>query len=743
MTKSKRIFVSNRLPFSLNAKTQELVRGSGGLVSALMGVSLDAPFSWFGFETDLSSVDELKRKARLAKPNMELFPVTLDKKLYDSYYDNFSNDVLWPLFHYESQNTVFNREHWNSYVRANQLMAEAILQVAKPDDVVWVHDFHFLLLPKMLKDRHPTLKVGFFLHIPFPSFEIFRQLPVREEILTAMSQCDLIGFHEHSYVRHFSVCLKALMGTDSSFFKAEIGSHTLRFGVYPISIDVESLRQRAEQKDVLDQTQKYRELIKSPFLLLGVDRLDYTKGLELKLKGFRRALQKYPQLQGQVSLLQVAVPTRISAPSYIRLKREFDRLIGTINGEFGQPGYTPVQYIFNSVSEKQLLALYRRANGILITSKRDGMNLVAMEFAISQSLQDGGVLILSEFAGVASLLGQALIINPWDEDAIADAIFQATQMPLEERQERLEGLQQILSRYSATQWARSFLTDLEQSNVEEEALPLIRLGAPPLRWPKSLTRRVQQARKIRLLMDYDGTLVKIARKPEQALLPSNMGLLLQELSENIEIFIVSGRSKNFLDQQFPNSQFSLAAEHGAFSKAPGEEWRSRLTSDLQSWYSDVERVMRAYAEKVPLSFVERKEASLTWHFRQSPPDFAGFQAKKLDDELQAGLANHPVTILIGNKIVEAKATECNKGIFVRSLMQTEEEPSLYICMGDDRTDEDMFRALGQEGVSIKIGTEDTAAHYQIRRQEEVMFFLRELLQVIQGRPALNTPGAPT
>jgi len=178
----------------------------------------------------------------------------------------------------------------------------------------------------------------------------------------------------------------------------------------------------------------------------------------------------------------------------------------------------------------------------LITSKRDGMNLVAMEFAIAQSLQEGGVLILSEFAGVASLLGQALIINPWDEDAIADAIFQATQMPLEERQERLEGLQQILSRYSATQWAQSFLTDLEQLNVEEEALSLIRLGAPPLRWPKSLTRRIQQARKIRLLMDYDGTLVKIARKPEQALLPSNMGLLLQELSENIEIFIVSGRS---------------------------------------------------------------------------------------------------------------------------------------------------------------------------------------------------------
>lgn len=733
MTKAKRIFVSNRLPYSLNAKTQELVRGSGGLVSALMGVTLDTPFAWFGFETQSATVDELKRKAKTAKPNMDLYPVVLDKKLYDSYYDNFSNDVLWPLFHYESQNTVFNREHWNSYVKANQVMAEAILQVANPEDVIWVHDFHFLLLPKMLKDKNPELKVGFFLHIPFPSFEIYRQLPVREEILTALSHCDLIGFHEHSYVRHFSVCLKAILGHDSSFFKAEIGSHTLRFGVYPISIDVDYLRNRAQQPDVAEQTKKYHELIKSKFLILGVDRLDYTKGIELKLKGFRRALQKYPQLQGQVSLLQVAVPTRTAVSAYIRLKKEVDRLIGTINGEFGQPGYSPVQYIFNSVNEKQLLALYRRANGVLITSKRDGMNLVAMEFAISQSLQDGGVLILSEFAGVASLLGQALIINPWDEDAIADAIYQATQMPLDERQERLEGLQQILSKYSATQWAQSFLNDLEKSNIDIEAQPLIRLGPPPARWPKSLQNRIRNSPKIRLLLDYDGTLVKIHKKPEQAVLPSNMGLLLQELSENIEIIIVSGRSKKFLEKQFPDSPYWLAAEHGAFSKTPGEEWRSRLTSDLNSWFPEVERVMNAYSEKVPLSFVEKKEACLVWHFRESPPDFASFQAKKLDEELQAGLANQPVTMVIGNKIVEAKATECNKGIFVRSLMQNEDEPSLYICMGDDRTDEDMFRALGQDGVSIKIGTEDTAAHYQIKSQDEVMFFLRELLQIVQER----------
>jgi trehalose 6-phosphate synthase/phosphatase len=744
LTKAKRIFVSNRLPYSINSKTGELVRGSGGLVSALLDVNLDAPFAWMGFETNPSHVQRLKDETRDINPNQEICPVLLDKKIYDSYYDNFCNDVLWPLFHYEGQYATFRRAHWNSYVKANEKMAEEIIKIANPSDTVWIHDFHFLLLPRLIKERNPNLKVGLFLHIPFPSSEIYRQLPVREEILRSMVSADLIGFHEHSYLRHFTAALKGHLGIDSNFFKAEVGDHMLQLGVYPISIDTEHYSQKAREPEVIDQVNKYFEQIQSDFLILGVDRLDYTKGIDLKLRGFRRALEKYPELKGKITLLQVAVPTRVTVGSYIRLKKEVDRLIGTINGEFGQPGYTPVQYIFNSVTQIELLALYRRAQCALVTSKRDGMNLVAMEFAMAQDPEQGGVLILSEFAGAASLLGSSIIVNPWDEDSIADAIYTSYRMPLLEKQERLAGMHEILSKYSASQWASSFLKDLESNQRYEHFRPVLKFSPHRKAWPMALTRKIEHASKIRLVIDYDGTLVGIQKRPGQAVLPPETSQLIDELREKLEVIVLSGRPRSFMDAQFKHTPYGMAAEHGAFYCGPDGQWTSRLSSDLRSWYHDVEKVMEAYTERVPLSFVEKKEASLVWHFRESPPDFANFQAKKLDEELQVGLANQPVTVVIGHKIVEAKAVECNKGHFLRSLMQQDEEPTLYICIGDDRTDEDMFRAVGRTGLSIKVGFEDTAANYRLWRQDEVIIFLRELLNYLKTEKGLSAEeGAST
>lgn len=729
MTKSKRIFISNRLPFSIDAKTGELKQGSGGLVSALLGVSLDDPFIWMGFETDEESANKLSQNAKKLVPNLTVKPVVLDKKLYESYYDRFCNDVLWPLFHYEGQHAFFRRNDWQSYITANKKMAEQILKVAGPHDTIWIHDFHFLLLPEYLKQGNPNLKVGLFLHTPFPSSEIFRQLPVREEILRALIRCDLIGFHEHSYLRHFTVALKAHLGVDSSFFKAQIADHTLQLGVYPISVDTQKWMKKAKSEKIIKDTENLSEKIQSPFLVLGVDRLDYTKGIELKLRGFRRLLQKCPDLRGQISLLQVAVPTRVKVPSYIRLKKEIDQLVGMINGEFGQPGYTPVNYIFNSLSEDELLALYKRAECVLITSKRDGMNLVAIEYAIAQEQSDPGVLVLSEFAGAASLLGQALIINPWDEDSIADAVEKAYRMPIEEKSERVKGLQAILSKYSATQWAISFLKDLDEAQLAPAKKPVIRLESNNHFQHGDLFERILEAKNCHIVMDYDGTLVGIKMLPEQATLQENQKLLLKNLSAQFSVHILSGRSRAFLDQQFSDSKVCLAAEHGAYYRSYNDDWKSRVSSDIQSWFPEVTRAMKAYSDTVPLSFVEVKEASIVWHFRQSPTDFAEFRAKKLDEELQVGLANQPVTVTIGSKIVEAKAVECNKGSFLRWLMDSENTPedTLFICIGDDRTDEDMFKILENKGISVKVGPGATAAHYRLAKQEDVLSFLNEIL----------------
>ncbi|MNK90629.1 Trehalose-phosphate synthase [compost metagenome] len=568
------------------------------------------------------------------------------------------------------------------------------------------------------------------MHIPFPSAELFRQLPVREEILSSMVQCDLIGFHEHSYLRHFDVTLKAILGVDSSLFQAEVDGHIVKLGVYPISIDTEAFKKKAETAEVVAKTKEYREQSVAPFLLLGIDRLDYTKGIELKLLGLQHAFKKYPELVGKISLLQVAVPTRERVSAYRNLKKIIDRLVGAINGEFGGPNYSPVQYIFRSIPETELLAMYRRADSILVTSKRDGMNLVAMEYTMAQDLETPGTLILSEFAGAASLLSDALIINPWDADAIADAIYRCYKMPFEERQERLSHMQNILLRYSATKWAAGFLEDLEAIDKTVVKRKVEPLSPDKAKWSAHFKQHITP-RKLRLVLDYDGTVVALAKTPARALLLEETKKLLLEMHERFEIFVLSGRPKEFLDVQFGNMPIFLAAEHGAFFKNPGSEWETRISSDIESWYPNIKKAMEAYTEKVPLSYLETKKACLVWHYRQSPEDFGEFQARKLYDELRVGMSNAPISVMMGAKIVEAKATECNKGSFLRWLIQNSNDTGYsYICLGDDKTDEDMFKVLGDAGASIKIGRDKTEAQFRLASQDEVIPFFRSLIKFV-------------
>lgn len=730
MSQSKQIFISNRLPFGIDKNTGELKKNSGGLVSALLGVNLDEPFYWMGFEVDDLEAKKLSVQAHQVQRNLILRPVVINEELYCNYYDKFCNDTLWPLFHYEGQHTFFQRESWEAYCQANQIMADAILEIAEDNDNVWVHDFHFFMLPKLIKKKKPNVKVGIFLHTPFPSSEIYRQLPVREEFLSHVIDADLIGFHEHSYLRHFSDTMKGILGIDSTFFKALIGNHTLHLGVYPISIDSERLKRVSQTESVINQAKKFHETIVSDFLVLGVDRLDYSKGLKLKLKGFKRVLQKYPELRGKINLLQIAIPTRINVPSYIALKNEIDKLVGEINGQFGKPDYTPVNYVFNSVSETDLLALYKRAQAILITSKRDGMNLVAMEYSVCQTEESPGVLILSEFTGAASLLGDGIIINPWDEDSIADAIYQSFMMSVEEKKERVIGLQEILTKYSASKWATAFLNDLDSTFDIEERYETQRIKSVQSSWPALLCENLKSGRKLKLFLDYDGTLIGFKKKPELAFLTEDVKELLKKVSMKAEVTIISGRSKEFLDSQFSGIEADLVAEHGAYFKKANKEWVSRVSTDINIWYKEVLRVMNSYTKKVPLSSVELKNSSVVWHYRQSPKDFAVFQARRLDDELQACLSNLPVCITMGSKIVEAKAVECNKGDYLRWDMSSNKTDALYMCIGDDKTDEDMFQMVKDKGLSIKVGSEASSALFSLTGQAEVAPFLESLVNFL-------------
>lgn len=732
MAHVKKFFVSNRLPFSYDVKTGGVNRSTGGLVSALLGAKLQDNFSWFGFVSDSREAELLRAPEVAHKSGFVVEPVYIDKKVYDGYYNRFCNDVLWPLFHYENQYVQFRRKDWNQYIEANRIMADAIIRAAEPNSSVWIHDFHFFLLPEMIKTARPDIEIGFFLHIPFPSSEIYRQLPVRKEILKSLTYCNLLGFHDYSYLRHFLVSLKFILGLDSTFFKVDMDHNVLNLGIYPISIESEEIDKRSSSENVKAIVEQYQKDIPVEFLILGIDRLDYTKGLELKLKGFRRLLQKYPDVRGKVSLLQVAVPTRINVPGYVRLKREIDQLVGMINGEFGNPSYVPVNYIYNTIEIDVLLALYRRAQCALVTSKRDGMNLVCMEYVVAQGEGGDGVLVLSEFTGAASLLGDALLVNPWDEDSIADAVYQGFKMPSSVRTERLRGMQTVLSKYSSTEWAKTFLKDLAKTATTKKIIRAKKLRPYDDIAKPQIHDAIQSKREINLILDYDGTLVSHKKTPRLAVLPDQERVLLQDLTKFLNIFIVSGRDRDFLTSQFGDLNVNLVAEHGAYVFERENGWVSKVTSNIEVWYPEVLRVMQDYADRVPMSFVEQKMSSIVWHYRESPKKFAEFQANKLDEELQVAFANQPVVVSAGASIIEARATECNKGNFVKGLAESKGEQSLIICLGDDRTDEDMFRALGPGGLTIKVGLGDTIANYQLADQTEVFKFLNNLLTLFKA-----------
>jgi trehalose 6-phosphate synthase/phosphatase len=723
------IIVSNRLPFRKN-EDGELTRSSGGLVTALSGVKTDAEQLWVGIAPE--SIDENAWQGMPLDYQKRYQPVFVDDTTYDAYYNGIANDVFWPLFHYEGSMIKFSLDNWQAYQRVNDEIAKTIAEHAKPDDVIWIHDFHLFLLPQMLKDLGVTCRIGFFLHIPFPSSELFRQLPIRHELLQGVMGADLIGFHDYSYARHFANTLNNVMNIHADLRGFWWQQRRVEIGVYPVSIDSEHFRQEAASAETQAYAQQWRIAQPGRRWVLGVDRLDYTKGLVLKLQIFADLLENHPQYRGEVSLLQLAIPTRQEVDEYQKLRSEVERMVGEINGKYSTPGYTPVQYMYTSIPLYELLALYRQSAALLVTSRRDGMNLVALEYVVSQGDEDPGVVVLSEFTGAASMLSEALLINPWDIHGSADILAEALGLSLGERQERKRIMQDFLSHYNASDWAESFMRELLRAGQHNEATASQHLfsKAAPQALPNLLSALKSH---VYLFLDYDGTLVPIQGRPEQAVMPASTRALMARLlaKENLTVVIVSGRDGDFLQSQFEGLPVMLAAEHGAkFYDPATQAWTSLLWSDVNTWYAGAKAVMENYTRRVPRSHVEPKEYAIAWHYRQSPRTFSNYQAHKLKEDLESGLTHLPATVIAGNKVIEARAVEANKGYFVRNFLTTHPnlvlEDSSFIALGDDTTDDDMMRALPEGGLGIKVGEKSAGASHTIDRQQDVLSFLQEL-----------------
>ena len=730
---SKCFYVSNRLPFQLRKNSNgetEIVRSAGGLVTALLGVKNQSPTYWIGTTTDTRIVNISKSVFKDNFPFEDIISVLLSKDLHNSYYNDFCNDVIWPLFHYESQRVKYSEDAWKSYVEVNRLMAEEISKHLSDNDTIWIHDFHFFLLAKFLREYNKNIRIGFFLHIPFPSSEIFRQLPVRNEILEGLLNCDLIGFHDYSYLRHFTTSLWHLLSIESDLLNVNYKGRKIKLGVFPVSIDTPRIESLASSKSVLERVKEFKETYPNK-VLLGVDRLDYSKGVELKLHAFKEFLKKYPEWATKVSFIQVAVPTRIDVEEYAQLKSEIDQLVGEINGKYGTLEHVPVRYIYQSVTEEDLLALYRMSDVLFVGSKRDGMNLVALEYVASQDSKNPGAVVLSEFTGASSILSAAIRVNPWNAHSTADGINEALQLTTSEKIQRHNDAISFLQGYTSQDWASSFMANLSELKVSpRHAQALFLDNESSNQSTKEFIQKVQE-KNIALFVDFDGTLTPIEDHPEQVSMSDEVKNLIKALSEkpNLDIVVVSGRNKKYLAEQFKDLDVYLVSEHGAnYYNYKIKRWRSLIHSNVISWIESAKMIMNDYTKRVPQSFIEKKEASLVWHYRLSPSLFASYQARKLADELDSGLSHLPAKIYLGKKNVEVKALEANKGDFVSWFLESHADKDFVaVAIGDDVTDEDMFNTLRKKGITVKVGPEDTQAQYRILEQNQITDILRAFL----------------
>ncbi|EGW36319.1 bifunctional alpha,alpha-trehalose-phosphate synthase (UDP-forming)/trehalose-phosphatase [Desulfosporosinus sp. OT] len=738
------IIVSNRLPLNGVQKECKLKfeQSVGGLVSGLSAYldlmkstsTQDVEYVWIGWP-GITVPDKMQTDVKRVLKDLNASPVFLSAEAMDKFYLGFCNKIIWPLFHYFPSNTDYDKDYWLQYREVNKIFRDAVLEVIQPGDVIWVHDYHLMLLPGLLREELPHTPIGFFLHIPFPSYELYRLLPSEwgQEILHGLLGANLIGFHTHEYAQYFLRSVLRILGYEHKLGQILAQDHAVKVDTFPMGIDYQRYHSNPASSGFGQNMKELEQLLDGFKAVLSVDRLDYSKGISNRLQGYKLFLENNPQWCEQVVLLMIVVPSRVGVKHYQQMKRQIDELVGEINGRFGTLNWTPIIYQYKFLPLNSLLAMYRQSDVALITPLRDGMNLIAKEYVAARPDQTG-VLILSEMAGAAKELGEALIINPNNLEAIAGALQQALTMPEAEQKKRNKVMQQQLKRYDVVRWSGDFIQELLQvQKSQSQTLPLDK-------HQQTLSTVFHQADKRLLLLDYDGTLVPFTDSPDHAKPDKELLDLLQSLTEtNTEVVIISGRDRAILETWLGFLNITLVAEHGAWLKRPGEPWSLRKPL-INTWKRNLMPILEMYADRLPGSFIEEKEFSLAWHFRQANPELSAACARELMDELVAFTSNIDIHILQGNKVIEIRNSEVTKGS-TGLYLALKDDYDTILAIGDDTTDEDLFAVLALEhswpGVlppktfTIRVGTDKSQASYFLPDYMEV----RKMLQGLTSKTA--------
>jgi trehalose 6-phosphate synthase/phosphatase len=724
------IVVSNRLPLTLR-HSSEGWRGEsspGGLATALGPVMSRTGGMWIGWPGEAPERPDEDRDEALGRWEQRhgYVPVDLPLALSRQFYQGYSNQTLWPLFHQFPSSLVYDPEGWSAYVEANRCFRDAILERYRPGDLVWVHDYHLMLLPQLLREAVPEAAIGFFLHIPFPAAEIFRVLPRREELLRGLLGADCVAFQTHANLQHFRASLLRILGVGSRMDRVEAEGRFVRLEALPIGIVPEEFTDLLDNdRHVARSLADLRRRFAGRQILLAVDRLDYTKGIPERLRTFRRLLEKAPALRGRVVLVQVAVPSRERIPRYVRLAREVNELVGEINGSLGTPKWTPVVYIRRAISRVELVALYAAADVGWVTPLLDGMNLVAKEYVACQRKGDG-VLLLSEFAGAAAEMGEAFLVNPYDEERTAATLERALLLAPEERRERMAALRGRVLRNNALAWSERFLDALGQA----AATRIQAGGDTPQPLPVGRAVAAHRAADRRLLMlDYDGTLAPFVGLPREAAPTAEILSLLERLGTQPrqKVALVSGRPRAHLEAWFGALDgLWLAAEHGAILRAPSSStWEPLRPHMPVEWKARVRPVLEHFVDRTPGSFIEEKEYCLVWHHRMADPEFGEWLANELVAVLEQLLAETELRAVRGQKSVEVRLSWAGKGEVLAQVEGTD-APEFRLAIGDDRTDEELFERLPGDAWTVHVGDGPSLARYRLPHVRAVRRFLEEI-----------------
>jgi trehalose 6-phosphate synthase/phosphatase len=660
--------------------------------------------------------------ARLISENCH--PVPLSQSDVEAYYYGMCNRTIWPLFHYFPIYAEYSEDFWQAYERVNVAFANVVAGIAKPNDIIWVHDYQLMLLPKLLRERLPKATVGFFLHIPFPSFEIFRLLPWRKQILEGLLGADLVGFHSYDYTGHFLDSAHRLLGYESTMGQITVADRIVRSDAFPMGINYEQYSTAVQDPKVQAERKRFRKKLGDCQVILSVDRLDYTKGIPQRLEAFSVFLDRNLRYKRKVIFVLLVVPSRTRVEHYIQLKKQLDGLVGEINGKYGTIGWIPVWYLYRSLPFHSLAAIYSLADVALVTPLRDGMNLIAKEYTATK--MDGkGVLILSETAGAAQELGEAIIINANNQDEITQALEKALEMPEQEQIERNRIMQQRLRRYDVVQWANEFIDKLIYTKRVQREMKEKELTSEMQR---KLASDFQESTKALLLLDYDGTLVPFSPRPVDAMPGANLLRLLERFTRNpgSEVVLISGRDKDTLENWFGGLNVGLVAEHGVWVKEKGGGGWEMIEPLTSEWKEEVYPILESWVDRTPGSFIEEKEFSLVWHYRKADTKLGELRARELINNLSNITANLNLHVLEGNKVVEVKNSDINKG---RAALKwiSREEWDFVLALGDDWTDEDTFKVLPSTAWSIKVGFGSSAARFSLNYPNEATSLLRKMV----------------